>query len=79
MLKSLHPLDIPSYKPTLILINNFFTKFQYRLEMEGIKSSSDNIDYTEKIRNFQAMVDNYNEEIALSFLTLADWDETVNI
>jgi hypothetical protein len=47
--------------------------------MEGIKSSSDNIDYTEKIRNFQAMVDNYNEEIALSFLTQAYWDETVNI
>jgi len=47
--------------------------------MEGIKSSNDNIDYTEKIRNFQAMVDNYNEEIALSFLTQADWDETVNI
>lgn len=47
--------------------------------MEGIKSSNDTIDYTEKIRNFQAMVDNYNEEIALSFLTQADWDETVNI
>lgn len=36
------------------------------------------IDYTEKIRTFQAIVDNYNEEIALNYLTKANWDETVN-
>lgn len=45
--------------------------------MERNKMNTDDIDYTEKIRNFQAMVDNYNEEIALSYLTKADWDETV--
>jgi hypothetical protein len=45
--------------------------------MERNKMTKDNIDYTEKIRNFQAMVDNYNEEIALNYLTKADWDETV--
>jgi hypothetical protein len=38
-----------------------------------------NIDYTEKIRNFQALVDNYNEEVALNNLTNANWDEFVNI
>lgn len=43
------------------------------------KESNDQIDYTEKIKNFQAMVDNYNEEIALNYLTKADWDEAVNI
>jgi hypothetical protein len=47
--------------------------------MERNKTPKDNIDYTEKIRNFQVMVDNYNEEIALNYLTKADWDETVNI
>ena len=36
------------------------------------------IDYTDKIRNFQAIVDNYNEEIAFNYLTKADWDESVN-
>ena len=38
-----------------------------------------NIDYTEKIRTFQALVDNYNEEIALNYLTKANWDEMVNL
>lgn len=36
-----------------------------------------NIDYTEKIRCFQAIVDNYNEEIAFNYMTKAEWDETV--
>ena len=35
------------------------------------------IDYTEKIRNFQAIVDNYNEEIAFNYLSKANWDESV--
>lgn len=35
------------------------------------------IDYTQKIRNFQAIVDNYNEEIAFNYLTKTDWDEVV--
>ena len=38
---------------------------------------SKNIDYTEKIRTFQAVVDNYNEEIAFNYLSRTDWDETV--
>lgn len=33
------------------------------------------IDYTEKIRLFQNMSDNYNEEIALEYLERNDWNE----
>jgi hypothetical protein len=40
-------------------------------------SDNSKIDYTEKIRNFQAIVDNYNEEISLNYLTKANWDESV--
>jgi hypothetical protein len=40
-------------------------------------SDKSKIDYTEKIRNFQAIVDNYNEEISLNYLTKANWDESV--
>ncbi len=39
---------------------------------------SHKVDYTEKIRTFQAMVDNYNEEIAFNYLSKANWDEAVN-
>lgn len=35
-------------------------------------------DYTQKIRNFQAIVDNYNEEIAFSYLSKTNWDESVS-
>ncbi len=42
-----------------------------------MNSDHSKVDYTEKIRNFQAMVDNYNEEIAFNYLTKTNWDETV--
>lgn len=35
----------------------------------------DDIDYTQKILNFQNLTDNYNEEEALNFLQENDWDE----
>jgi len=35
------------------------------------------LDYTTKIKNFQARIDNYNEEVALEYLMRADWDESV--
>jgi hypothetical protein len=34
-------------------------------------------DFTEKVRTFQAMTDNYNEETALNYLQKANWDEAV--
>ena len=34
------------------------------------------IDYTEKIATFNLLVGNNNEEVALNYLTLANWDET---
>ena len=34
------------------------------------------IDYTEKIATFNLLVGNNNEEIALNYLTLTNWDET---
>lgn len=37
------------------------------------------IDYSEKILNFLALTDNYNEEIALNYLTKTNWDETVSL
>ena len=36
----------------------------------------ENIDYTEKIATFNLLVGNNNEEIALNYLTLSNWDET---
>ena len=42
------------------------------------KENENKIDCTEKIRRFMELVDNYNEEIALNFLTKAEWDENVN-
>ena len=36
----------------------------------------EDIDYTEKIATFNLLVGNNNEEIALNYLTLANWDET---
>ena len=36
----------------------------------------ENIDYTEKIATFNLLVGNNNEEIALNYLTLTNWDET---
>lgn len=35
------------------------------------------IDYTEKIRQFQALTDNYNEDEALTYLEKFDWNEKV--
>ena len=35
----------------------------------------DDIDYTEKIKTFNLLVGNNNEEIALNYLTIANWDE----
>lgn len=35
------------------------------------------IDYTQKIKNFQSITDNYNEEEALIYLEKFDWDEKV--
>ena len=36
----------------------------------------EDIDYTEKIATFNLLVGNNNEEIALNYLTLTNWDET---
>jgi hypothetical protein len=36
------------------------------------------IDFTEKIKLFQSLVDNYNEEIALNYLMKGNWDEIVS-
>ena len=35
----------------------------------------ENIDYTEKIATFNLLVGNQNEEIALNYLTITNWDE----
>lgn len=35
------------------------------------------IDYTERMRSFQMLTDNYNEETALQFLEKANWDDKV--
>jgi len=35
------------------------------------------IDYAEKISNFHAMTENYNEELSLKYLERANWDEAV--
>lgn len=35
------------------------------------------IDYTERIRDFMALIENENEEIAFKYLSKANWDETV--
>ena len=35
----------------------------------------DDIDYTEKIKTFNLLVGNNNEEIALNYLTISNWDE----
>ena len=32
---------------------------------------------TEKINTFKALVENYDDNIATTFLNKADWDETV--
>jgi hypothetical protein len=36
------------------------------------------IDYTQKIRNFQHITDTYNEDEAFTYLEKFDWDENVN-
>ena len=36
------------------------------------------IDYTQKIRNFQLLTDNFNEEEGLNYLEKCDWDENVS-
>ena len=40
------------------------------------RKMKDDIDYTEKIKTFNLLVGNSNEEIALNYLTLTNWDET---
>ena len=35
----------------------------------------EDIDYTEKIATFNLLVGNTNEEIALNYLTITNWDE----
>lgn len=37
------------------------------------------INYDEKICNFQAITENYDNEIAMNYLTRHNWDETVEI
>ncbi len=39
--------------------------------------NSNEINYHEKIRNFQIMTDNNNEQIALDYLSRSNWDESV--
>lgn len=41
--------------------------------------NSSEINYQEKIKNFQVMTDNHNEQVALDYLTKNNWDESVNI
>lgn len=36
------------------------------------------IDYTDKIREFQHLTDNYNEDEALTYLEKYDWNEKVS-
>jgi hypothetical protein len=36
------------------------------------------INYQEKLRNFQAMTDNHIDATALDYLQKSNWDETVN-
>lgn len=36
------------------------------------------IDYTERIRNFMALIENDNEEIAFNYLSKTNWDEAVS-
>ena len=36
----------------------------------------DDVDYTEKIATFNLLVGNNNEEIAMNYLTITNWDET---
>lgn len=38
---------------------------------------NNDINYAEKINTFKAIVENQNDEIALKYLELANWDETV--
>jgi hypothetical protein len=33
----------------------------------------------EKLNTFKALVENYNDEIALKYMQKGDWDETVNL
>lgn len=37
------------------------------------------IDYTAKIRTFQTLTDNYNEEQALQYLEEFNWNEMVKL
>lgn len=37
------------------------------------------IDYTERIRSFQMLTDNFNEEEALQFLEQTNWDDKVGL
>ncbi len=42
-----------------------------------MNTDSKEIDYSLKISNFQAMTENYNEELSLKYLEQANWDEGV--
>ena len=44
--------------------------------MKETNEISGEIDYTQKISNFNNLVGNKNDDIAIEFLTLANWDET---
>jgi hypothetical protein len=35
------------------------------------------INYHEKLKNFQVMTDNHNEQVAMDYLTKNNWDESV--
>jgi hypothetical protein len=35
------------------------------------------INYQEKLKNFQAMTDSHNEAVALDYLSRCNWDESV--
>ncbi len=40
--------------------------------------NSSEINYQEKIKNFQVMTDNHTEQVALDYLTKNNQDESVN-
>jgi hypothetical protein len=40
--------------------------------------NDNDINYQERVKNFQIMTDNYNESTAVDYLTKSNWDENVN-
>jgi hypothetical protein len=39
--------------------------------------NNNEIKFQEKVKNFQAMTDNYNDTIAMEYLMKTNWDESV--